>query len=222
MSRNGSGTWSAPSNSWNPAVSGSTVDPTDWASFLADLTTAISASVANDGQTTTTAKVPFAYGIDISAATGGQINFPATQNPAAGANVLDDYEEGTWLPTFAGTTTAGTGTYSPQLGTYTKIGRLVTCHFELTASSLGTAAGSLLLASLPFTSVATYRGALICQEWTGFNLPAGFTHLSGSVIPSTTTARFMRNGGTTTNATAMSIFDIAAAITVIGTVIYHV
>ncbi len=28
----------------------------------------------------------------------GQITFPATQNPSADANTLDDYEEGTWTP----------------------------------------------------------------------------------------------------------------------------
>ena len=32
---------------------------------------------------------------DISAATSGQIKFPATQNASADANTLDDYEEGT-------------------------------------------------------------------------------------------------------------------------------
>jgi hypothetical protein len=41
--------------------------------------------------------------VDISGASAGQIKFPATQNASAGANTLDDYEEGTWTPSVGGT-----------------------------------------------------------------------------------------------------------------------
>jgi hypothetical protein len=71
----------------------------------------------------------------------------------AAANALDDYEEGTWTPSFRGTTTAGTYTYSSvQAGAYTKIGNQVTVWCSLigiTASSAGT--GEWLVAGLPFT-----------------------------------------------------------------------
>jgi hypothetical protein len=53
--------------------------------------------------------------------TGGQIVFPATQNPSGNANTLDDYEEGTWSPQITG----WSGTYSAQFGHYTKVGNLV-------------------------------------------------------------------------------------------------
>jgi hypothetical protein len=83
----------------------------------------------------------------------GQIQFPATQVASANANTLDDYEEGTWTPSFRGTTTAGTYTYSSvQAGAYTKIGNQVTVWCSLigiTASSAGT--GEWLVAGLPFT-----------------------------------------------------------------------
>jgi hypothetical protein len=53
----------------------------------------------------------------------GQIAFPATQNPSANPNVLDDYEEGTYTPTDQ----SGAGlVFTTVLGNYTKIGRLVT------------------------------------------------------------------------------------------------
>jgi hypothetical protein len=60
-------------------------------------------------------------------ATAGQIPFPAVQVPSGGANVLDDYEEGTWTPTLGGTTT-----YGSQWGHYTKVGRLVSisCYHD--------------------------------------------------------------------------------------------
>jgi hypothetical protein len=52
----------------------------------------------------------------------GQITFPATQNPSADANTLDDYEEGTWTPT---DTSGGGLTFGTAAGTYTKIGDTV-------------------------------------------------------------------------------------------------
>jgi hypothetical protein len=64
--------------------------------------------------------------VDISGASAGQIKFPATQNASAGANTLDDYEEGTWTPSIG-----GTATYSFQVGRYTKIGNMVAIQMDL-------------------------------------------------------------------------------------------
>lgn len=82
--------------------------------------------------------------------TGGQIQFPATQVSSADANTLDDYEEGTWTATIIGTTTAGTGTYTTQVGRYTKIGRVVqiNCRLVWTAH---TGTGNMQISGLPFT-----------------------------------------------------------------------
>jgi hypothetical protein len=70
-------------------------------------------------------------------------------NSATAANLLDDYEEGTFTPTFAsGITSVG---YSTQGGTYTKIGNRVILSFQLTTNS-GTANSSgLTIGGLPFT-----------------------------------------------------------------------
>jgi hypothetical protein len=88
--------------------------------------------------------------------TGGQITFPATQSASSDANTLDDYEEGTWTPTVAGDTTAGSYTYSTQSGAYTKIGRVVTAHFTLTGITTSSAgSGSIKIAGLPFTSAGS-------------------------------------------------------------------
>lgn len=84
----------------------------------------------------------------------GQIAFPATQNPSAGANVLDDYEEGTFTPTIT-SSGGGTPTYSSQVGVYTKVGRMVTVHIDITLATKGTlAAGFAAIASLPFAAIA--------------------------------------------------------------------
>jgi hypothetical protein len=69
----------------------------------------------------------------------------------AAANALDDYEQGTFTPTIVGATTAGTASYSAQVGRYTKIGRLVTVQFTITWTG-GTGTGDLRVGSLPFTS----------------------------------------------------------------------
>lgn len=63
MARNGSGTYTAPVNSVNPAVIATTIDQDDFNTMLDDLETALTESVARDGQTTTTAVVPFASGV---------------------------------------------------------------------------------------------------------------------------------------------------------------
>jgi hypothetical protein len=80
-------------------------------------------------------------GIDFSAVTGG--------TGTATANVLNDYEEGTFLPTVIGTTSAGTATYAAQIGRYTKVGRIVQFQIDINYSA-GTGTGNLQIAGLPF------------------------------------------------------------------------
>ena len=71
------------------------------------------------------------------------------------ANLLDDYETGTWTPTV----TFGNGSvgqsYTIRNGYYTKIGQSVhvTCYFAF--SNKGTSVGTAYITGLPFTS----RGA---------------------------------------------------------------
>jgi len=79
------------------------------------------------------------------------VGFPATQVASSDANTLDDYEEGSFTPVIEGQTTAGTGTYSIQVGRYTKIGNLVTVQIHLNWTA-HTGTGNILIANLPFTS----------------------------------------------------------------------
>lgn len=100
--------------------------------------------------------------------TSGQITFPATQSASAGANTLDDYEEGTWTP--AGTfTTPGdlSIAYSLQSGTYTKIGRLnqLTCALTTSTFTHTTASGDFRVTGIPFNSAADSAGQGI--RWQG-------------------------------------------------------
>ena len=70
----------------------------------------------------------------------------------AAANALDDYEEGTWTPTNAGNSLR-TGTWDSTLqGTYTKIGRMVMCTFQIlgTSMSFSASGGYSYYSGLPF------------------------------------------------------------------------
>lgn len=76
----------------------------------------------------------------------------SANTPAAGktSTLLNWYEEGTFTPTIVGTTSAGTGTYSTQSGTYTRIGRVVTFSLVLVWTA-HTGTGNIRVNGLPFT-----------------------------------------------------------------------
>lgn len=57
MSRNGSGGYNLPTNSWNPAVNGVSATPADWQNLINDVATAIQQSVSADGQTPITGNI---------------------------------------------------------------------------------------------------------------------------------------------------------------------
>ena len=90
--------------------------------------------------------------LDISAATSGQIKFPATQNASSNANTLDDYEEGTWTPSVG-----GTATYTYQNGVYTKIGNLVYVSARFQILVLGTGSDRTITGR-PFTGTSGQNG----------------------------------------------------------------
>ncbi len=77
-------------------------------------------------------------------------------------NRLDDYEEGTFTPVVTGSTTAGTGTYSSQSGTYTKVGQVVTCSFAVNMTAHD-GAGNIRI-SLPFSSNTNAVGVVMDQN----------------------------------------------------------
>jgi len=102
------------------------------------------------------------------AANGGGIQFPATQVASAGANTLDDYEEGTWTPTDA----SGAGlTLTTQYSKYTKIGNMVYVCAEITYPSTADAS-RVQIGGLPFTSLATMAyGGFVRYTNSGAALP---------------------------------------------------
>jgi hypothetical protein len=70
------------------------------------------------------------------------------------ANKLDEYEEGTWTPVVRGTGAVFAQSYSEQTGHYTKVGRMVYCTFHIQLTDIGSIAGDLIVAGLPFSMKA--------------------------------------------------------------------
>ena len=79
----------------------------------------------------------------------GQIAFPTSQNASAGANTLDDYEEGSTTPT----PTPGGGAFTTVTATlsYAKIGREVCWGASVVLTNIGTATLSVSV-PLPFAN----------------------------------------------------------------------
>ena len=68
----------------------------------------------------------------------------------AAANALDDYETGTWTPTYFGSTGSPTVTYDIQNGRYIKVGGLVWVTCVVRTDSVSGGSGNLYVSGLPF------------------------------------------------------------------------
>jgi hypothetical protein len=131
--------------------------------------------------------VQFAKNISIGGATpttsGFGITFPATASLSSDGNTLDDFEEGTWTPTYvAGTTNFSSVTYEQQIGRYTKIGRMVVLTVVISTNAItkGSAAGDIYIDGLPFIPDQLYSNATTLYQspnWAG-DVPIGWTCFS--------------------------------------------
>jgi hypothetical protein len=80
-------------------------------------------------------------------------------NSATAANLLDDYEEGSWTPSFGSSSGSfGSLTFSGSGGRYTKIGNTVTvwCRANCTTTTIGTASGQFEITGFPFASSSVF------------------------------------------------------------------
>jgi hypothetical protein len=114
-------------------------------------------------------------GIDFSAVTGG--------TGTATANVLNDYEEGTWTGTLKGGTTDPTTPVAVN-GVYTKIGRLVNVSIAFESVTTTGASGAISITGLPFTISGLRQqgtaGSLSAATFTGYMIATAT--VSGTAI----------------------------------------
>ena len=87
------------------------------------------------------------------------------------SNLLQDYEEGSWTPGIAGTTSGVKTMGSNNLGRYTKIGQQVTVTATIEVSGTQTISGLVMITGLPFVSrnvsqlrhAAAIGGQILCN-----------------------------------------------------------
>lgn len=181
MSFNGVGVFQI-NSAGQPVVIGTIITDTEQNLLTADLATGLSNTICKDGQQTCTAIIPFALGlssaalVDLSASTAGQIKFPATQNPSANPNTLDDYEEGTCtiLDISGGTTFTDLGS------TYTKVGRqVVVCVYGVYGAAGG--GTSTALGGFPFAINTRSSAMVLCDtsQASGVAFSANFGTFAG-------------------------------------------
>ena len=181
---------------------GNTTDP--GATNLSVTGTIVSASTIKGAST-------IGVGGATPAASGSGITFPAAQSASSEANTLDDYEEGTWTPVIAGSTTAGTYELVNVTALYTKIGRQVTitCSLNTASSITGGGSGLISITGLPFAKVASSQFLAACGV-------GGLAYTSGGTF----VAIFGTTGSTSTLLFALNVTNAAFTyqdISLIGT-----
>jgi len=227
MPRNGSGVFT-PISPDNPVVASTLITATKFNNTMTDVATALTNSIAVNGESTVTANIPMnnnkltglaaatATGdaiaqnkqmnglLDISGAAAGQVKFPAAQNASSDVNTLDDYEEGTWTPKIHDATGSdGEGqTYSTQAGFYTKIGDLVTLFGSIRMTSVGTLASLVRIAGFPFTvkNTTNLKGMCIVTYADGLNLTTAGA-ITGIIDANSTYAQLVVSNSTTGTST---------------------
>ena len=143
----------------------------------------------------------------------------------AAANALDDYEEGTWTPTYIGASSNPSVTYDIQVGIYRKVGGLVHAMFSLRSDAASGGSGSLFVSGLPFAGTTTtnafYSGSI--------GYVAGFTTVApqaihigsnGTTIVLITHASSDGRGSISTNVTTANLTNSANSNFLIGQMTY--
>jgi hypothetical protein len=111
--------------------SGGLITTGDSSDELQIQTAETTAITVDSGQRT---KFPTTIGVGgaTPSASGSGISFPATQSASSDANTLDDYEEGTFSPSFSGSGgSAGAAAIAAVSGRYTKNGTNCNCKFGI-------------------------------------------------------------------------------------------
>jgi hypothetical protein len=92
-------------------------------------------------------------GANVSVLNSTGLHFSNTVDNSS-SNTLSWYEPGTFTPVLKGGTTAGTFTYTTQLGRYTRIGRMVYIDVNVTVTGASVAPAGNLYITLPKTAIS--------------------------------------------------------------------
>ena len=113
---------------------------------------------------------PSGQGIDFSATAN------STNSGSMSSELLDDYEEGSWVPSFSGRT-LGTAE-----GTYTKIGRQILIQFNIATLNSSISAGNISVNGLPFQARnINQNGAVFIADTSGVTYSSGYGRIYGRI-----------------------------------------
>lgn len=172
MSYNGSGTFQI-NTSGQPVVAGTVISSTAFNALTADLATGLSTAITKDGQTTTTARIPFAAGISSTLVTDSSSTTTGSIITAGGVGIAKAL--------YVGTTSnfAGAATFSSTINK-------LTLTAPATSATLTVADGASLVTS------GAYSLTLTATALTNVTLPttgtlatlAGTETLTGKTLTS--------------------------------------
>ena len=224
MSRNGSGTYSLPVNSWNPATNAVSATASDWQSLIDDVETALTASLAADGQTPMTGNLAMGNnkltGLAAGTAAGNSLRWEqlfsqGTEVDIASATTTDIGGQNSNFLQITGTTTItgfGTNYNGPRFLRFA--GVLTLTHGSALVlpggASITTAAGDMAIA-IPKATTGTPDGwVVLYQRASGLPLLTTGLVPTGAVTTSGLTQATARMLGRTTAGTG-AIEELTAA-----------
>ena len=155
-------------------------------------------------------------GINFSDASGG-VGYSAGN----AANTLDDYEEGTWTPTWT-----GDSSITVSEAKYTRIGGLCYIYMYLSAVNPDTSNAGQTIYGLPFTCRAGSNYPGLTFAYTGLaNLHGTFPGITALVAQNSTYIYFHKNNGSTgtvSRAEFRASFNTSSSMALILSGCYHV
>jgi hypothetical protein len=215
MARNGSGAYSLPVNTWNPATNGVSASAADWQTLINDVASALTASLAADGQTPMTGNLAMGNnrltGLGAGTATGQSVRWEqlfsqGVEADIASATTTDIGAQNTNFLRVTGTTTItgfGTNYNGPRFLRFA--GAVLLTHGSAlilpTAANITTAAGDLAIAIPKATSGTADGWIVFYQRASGFPLSTTGLVPTGAVTSSGLTQATARMLGRTTAGT---------------------
>lgn len=144
---------------------------------------------------------------------GKGVDFSAVPHAAGMTSELfDDYEEGTWTPTYSPASGAFGTIGAVTSGFYRKVGDTVFIWAELRTTgtpSLGTASGRLNITGLPFAATSPGGGGSV-YIFQSFNLGTAFTNL-GAIVEASGSQLYLSKNSSNTGVTYVQSTELSTA-----------
>jgi hypothetical protein len=184
MSYNGSGTFQINSTG-QPVVSGTIISSATFNALTADLATGLTTAITKDGQTTTTARIPFALGINSTLVTDSSSVSTGSIITAGGVGIAKKLYVGTDANIGGTLVVTGVATFSatPIYSSLTASSAVATDASKNLVSVTNTGTGSNVLATSP-TLVTPALGtptAIVLTSGTGLPISTGVSGLGTDV-----------------------------------------